>query len=129
MYTARNQATAAQLQQYSRHVKMPLLLLLSLPAENGSIADATTAGTSVAQCLHAAGIVDTPDGLAQQVGYTEDGELWEHVLWGHGDGVGHNDFTEDTTAEALNGWGAEHCVTRAGVHLWHMQAVARARWR
>lgn len=99
---------------------MPLLLLLSLPAENGSIADAT-AGTSVAQGLHAAGVVDTPDCLTQQVGYTEDGELWEHVLWGHGNGVGHDDFTEDPAAEALNGWGAEHCVTGAGIHLWHMR--------
>lgn len=73
--------------------------------------------SSVPQGLHAAGIVHTPDGLAQQVCYRQDGELWEHVLWCHGDGVGDDDFTEHPTAEALDGWGAEHGMASAGIHL------------
>lgn len=71
----------------------------------------------VAQGLHAAGIVHAPDGFAQEVCHRQDGELWEHILRSHWDGVGHNDFTEHPAAEALNGWRAEHCVAGAGIHL------------
>mmetsp|Transcript_3060 Transcript_3060/g.7667 ORF Transcript_3060/g.7667 Transcript_3060/m.7667 type:complete len:347 (+) Transcript_3060:879-1919(+) len=72
---------------------------------------------SVAQRLHARRVVHAPDGLAQQVGHRQDGELGEHVLGRHRDGVGHNHLLKHAAAQALNGGRREDGVAGARVHL------------
>lgn len=71
----------------------------------------------VAQLLDRRRVVDPPDGLAQQVGNREDGELWELLGQGDRDGVTDDDLLEEAAAEALNRGRAEDGVRAAGVDL------------
>ena len=62
-------------------------------------------------------VVDTPDGLPQEIGHRQHSQLREEALMRDRNSVGDNDLLKDSRAQALDGRRREDGVRRAGVHL------------
>jgi hypothetical protein len=61
-------------------------------------------------------IVNTPDGLAKEIGDREDGELGEALVLDHGHSVGDDDLLKEAAGEPVHRRRAEDCMGTAGVH-------------
>jgi hypothetical protein len=77
--------------------------------------DALNRMRSLEDAADGAIVVDTPDGLSEEVGDGEDGELGEALVLHHRHGVGDDHLLEKAAGEPLQRRRAEHGVGAAGV--------------